>query len=329
MTTTNIQYEKLTTNGGILPVPNRSIVEFTGRDRTRFLHNLCTNDVAGLKPGQGCEAFALNARGKTVGHFFLFVEADRIVLDSAPNQSDILIDHFEHYLVTDDVSLADRTAEFCQLLVVGPNAKARVATLTGAQVPDNECDHVSVRLGGPTVRIRSLSWCSPGDVSILSDRNERDAVLQALTSDGLEVFDEKWFDTRRVENRFPLFGIDITADNLPQEVDRNDQAISFVKGCYLGQETVARIDAMGHVNRKLVGLQFDGDELPESGVELVVDEKVVGTVTSSARSPRLGCPLAMAYVCRSASGDGCVVKSEEAGSAKVRGRSAVRSVGDE
>jgi folate-binding protein YgfZ len=100
----------------------------------------------------------------------------------------------------------------------------------------------------------------------------------------------------RVESGVPMYGRDITDENLPQEVNRNAQAISFTKGCYLGQETVARIDALGHVNKLLVGLKISGATVPTAGTELTAQGKVVGHVTSAVFSPRLNAPLALGYV---------------------------------
>jgi folate-binding protein YgfZ len=121
----------------------------------------------------------------------------------------------------------------------------------------------------------------------------------------------------RIEAGVPLFGRDITADNLPQEIGRDQVAISFTKGCYLGQETVARIDALGHVNRQLVGVRFEGNEVPAVGTKLTAEGKEVGQVTSAAWSPKLAAPLAIALVRRghakagtrltSASGDAVIV----------------------
>jgi folate-binding protein YgfZ len=100
----------------------------------------------------------------------------------------------------------------------------------------------------------------------------------------------------RIEHGFPLYGRDLTDKSLPQELARDDSAISFVKGCYLGQETVARIDALGHVNKLLVGVSFWGDQVPPDGMELTADGQMIGSVTSATYSPRLRRPLALAYV---------------------------------
>jgi folate-binding protein YgfZ len=113
----------------------------------------------------------------------------------------------------------------------------------------------------------------------------------------------------RIEQGYPWFGVDISEENLPQEVNRNQQAISFTKGCYLGQETVARIDALGHVNRMLCGVAFSGNEMPDAGLQLNSGDKVAGQVTSAAWSPKLGHPLALAYLRRGSEAPGTTLSS--------------------
>jgi folate-binding protein YgfZ len=123
-------------------------------------------------------------------------------------------------------------------------------------------------------------------------------LKERLLEAGAVNCDAAAFDAVRIEAGWPLFGRDITPENLPQEVDRDAYAISFKKGCYLGQETVARIDAMGHVNRKLRRLKFAGDAAPAPGTALLAGDKHVGEVTSAAISPNFGAPLALGYVRR-------------------------------
>jgi folate-binding protein YgfZ len=123
-------------------------------------------------------------------------------------------------------------------------------------------------------------------------------LMQLLLDAGARLCSAETFDTVRIEAGWPLYGRDITEANLPQEVDRDAQVISFKKGCYLGQETVARIDALGHVNRKLRGLKFAGEVTPDAGTPLTIGDKNVGEVTSAVISPTLGAPLALGYVRR-------------------------------
>ncbi len=152
---------------------------------------------------------------------------------------------------------------------------------------------------------------------LISARGEDvDAVYAALCRAGAVPSAGEAFEAARIERGFPWFGRDITDRNLPQEIGRDRLAISFVKGCYLGQETVARIDALGHVNKTLVGVRFLGPTIPASGTELTVGGQPAGLVTSASYSPRLAAPLALAFVRRGSNAPGARLHSA-AGEAEV------------
>jgi len=169
--------------------------------------------------------------------------------------------------------------------------------------------------------VRHIPWTGHDCFVLACNTSDKSAVvsilLESLDSNrcviacGLDAV-----ETCRIESGMPKYAVDITDANLPQEINRNEQAISFTKGCYLGQETVARIDALGHVNRLLVGVKMESSTVPESGVELTVGEKVVGKVTSSTYSPALKLPLALAFVRREHATDGTKL-TLEAGTAEV------------
>jgi folate-binding protein YgfZ len=135
------------------------------------------------------------------------------------------------------------------------------------------------------------------------------ACLSELRDRGYLPVDSQAFTTARIEAGVPLLSVDFDEHNFPQEVDRNREAISFTKGCYLGQETVARIDALGHVNQKIVGVRFAGTEVPAVGTELFKDGANVGKVSSAAFSPRFQAPLALAMVRREANSAGTRLES--------------------
>jgi folate-binding protein YgfZ len=145
---------------------------------------------------------------------------------------------------------------------------------------------------------RSNSSLYEVDPSKVSD------IVRGLVAEGFVVAGPKAFEAARIEAGMPVYGIDFNEENLPQEVGRDDRAISFTKGCYLGQETVARIDALGHVNQRLVGVRFFGSDLPAGGMELTREGRIVGAVTSAAFSPKLDAPIALAMVRREANSPG-------------------------
>ncbi len=177
-----------------------------------------------------------------------------------------------------------------------------------AEIPSEPHTIAPAAIAGQQVWIRRTSMAGPVGFLIDGPREAKAAIGAALVAAGARGIDHAAWDARRIEWGWPLQGLDITEKNLPQEVDRDRLAISFVKGCYLGQETVARIDALGHVNRTLAGVCFlaaqPGAPLPAPGLELTRDGKPAGHVTSSCYSPTLAAPLALAYLRRECNAPG-------------------------
>jgi folate-binding protein YgfZ len=157
-----------------------------------------------------------------------------------------------------------------------------------------------------------VEFAGPAAYFVQAAASDADAICGEFLKPGAIRCGPAAVDTARLECGTPLFGIDVTDDNLPQEVNRDALAISFTKGCYLGQETVARIDAVGHVNRLLVGLRFSGSAIPAAGAPLLATGQPIGHVTSAAWSPRLNAPLALAYVRRNSAKPGTQLSSDSA-----------------
>lgn len=292
------QYEALSAGVGLVELGKRTQIEVAGADRASFLHNLCTNEIRKLATGSGCEAFLTTVQGKTLAHVLVFAGPEAIVLDTVPGEAEKILAHLDHYLVCEQVTLVDRTVEWSELLLAGPQSEALLEKLTTVRLPLKRLAHVPADLGGATVWLRRADLM--GHVGFLIGVRDEDLakVTAALQMAGAVVCPMQVFEAARIERGFPLFGKDISDKNLPQEVARDALAISFVKGCYLGQETVARIDALGHVNKTLVGLKFAGSEIPSTGMELLAEGSAVGHVTSATFSPKLDRPLALGYVRR-------------------------------
>ena len=292
------EYEALVSGVGLIDVGDRTQIELTGGDRATFLHNLLTNDVKVLVPGGGCEAFVTNVQGKILGHVHVFVGSESIVLETVPDQAVVLLTHLEKYLIREDVQIHDRTAEWGELLLAGPKATATWASRTGEAPPEELFSHKSASIDDRVLHIRRVDLLGPECFLIQAAVEDADVVAEALVDAGSFVCGSVALNTVRIECGTPFYGRDITDKNLPQEVNRDRRAISFTKGCYLGQETVARLDALGHVNRLLVGVAFEGKSVPEPGTSLTLQGSEVGRVTSSCFSPKLARPLALAYVRR-------------------------------
>lgn len=290
------QYSALTQGCGVVAFDDRTQIEVAGRDRVTFVHNLCTNDIKRLQPGQGCEAFLTTVQGHTLAHILVFATPQSLILETAAGCGPALLQHLDHYLISEDVQLLDRTAEWCEWLLAGAAAPQVLQTWNVTLPWQHACEHGHVRLDGLPVSVRCVPWFQGPSFQLVARREHAADLTCRLQQAGVVACTADAFHSVRIEAGFPWFPWDITERNLPQEIARDAQTISYNKGCYLGQETVARLDAVGHVNRRLAGLRCDGVQLPPAGTPLTLNDVPLGHVTSAAYSPRLAAPLALALL---------------------------------
>jgi folate-binding protein YgfZ len=274
------------------------LIEVTGADRASFLHSFTTNDVKKLPAGRGCEAFVTSPQGKTLGHVLILNRGPSLLLCGAPGQATTLISHFTRYIISEDLTLRDLCNAWTALLVAGPQAAAVLRAATGSNPPADSLALADISISQSSAILFRTEYAGAASSMLLLEAGAATSAIAACESEGAIRCGDGAVEMARVEAGVPLFGRDITDDNLPQEIGRDKQAISFQKGCYLGQETVARIDALGHVNRQLVGLKFDSATVPPAGLTLAADGKEVGHVTSAVWSPKLAAPLAIGLVRR-------------------------------
>lgn len=291
-------YEALSQSAGVCDIGPRTQVQIAGRDRAAFLHGMCTNDIKRLSPGTGCEAFLTNVQGKIAGHVSVFCGDEDLLLDSVAGCGESIIAGLDRYLVREKVVLTDRSGDFCQVLAAGPDAEDCVRKSLGVVPAAPMFSHAELQFEAQTIFLRRVPLLEPCSLLLACPEAVRANLLQRLEASGAHRSSPAAVEIRRVESGTPVYGQDITDANLPQEVDRNQSAISFTKGCYLGQETVARLDALGHVNWTLKGIVFSGPQVPERGTELQADGKTVARVTSAIWSFRCNSPLALAYLRR-------------------------------
>jgi folate-binding protein YgfZ len=295
------EFDAIMNSVGLVDRSDRVRLLVTGPDRAKFLHNLTTNDVRHLAVGRGCETFVTSTQGKTIGYLILLADEDRLIARSDPGGALLVLPHFRQYGVFDEVSIDDLTSSTFELHVLGPLA-TELARRADSRLPDEtEYAHVATELGGHPIRlVRESPALLPG-LTLIGERPAARAVKESLLEHGRDLglveVDAESFEVLRIAAGTPVFGKDITAKNLPQELGRDDRAINFVKGCYLGQETVARIDALGHVNQVLKGLQLEAQSpCPEPGTPLEQEGKRVGVVTSAAFSPVAGAAVALGLI---------------------------------
>src|SRR5262245_21070703 len=280
-------------------------LEVSGKDAPAFLHNLCTNDINGLSVGGGCEAYFCDHRARVVAHALIYhvMSARRHAfwLDTTPGFNDKLLQHLDKHLISEAVELADQTDPFAQMHLAGPRAKAVLESALGEPIPDlDEFMHMERTFGSTaTCHLRRHDPLGVPGYDFVC-RNERAAgVWRMLRAAGAVPAGEAAFETLRIEAGTPVYGVDIGEDRFVMEVARAARAVSYSKGCYLGQEPVVMArDRAGFVNRAFLGVKvLEGGPLP-AGTKLFRDAAEVGLVTSSVQSPRLNAPLALAYIRR-------------------------------
>lgn len=300
-------YQALTQAAGFAPLRDWTTIEIRGADRQTLLQNLCTNDLRALSAGQGCEAFLADVKGKIVAHVLVLIEAERILFLTVPNQAVTIIAHLEKYIIREDVQLVDLSGSTAWL-IISPLAAVQhfqeaCHELSGQGT--SPWQHVGVKLEQIAAQCGKCDWLWCDTFLLRCDARDFELVSQMLTDAGARKCCETVgagtadaITALRIESGFPLYGVDFDSSNLPQEIDRNEQAISFQKGCYLGQETIARIDALGHVNQKLVPVKLNEQSEALPSPELSSEGKIVGRVTSCSWSPYYGAIAGLALVRR-------------------------------
>jgi folate-binding protein YgfZ len=297
------EYRLSCEHAGLFDQSHRGKIELTGPDAVSFLHNLCTNDIQGLPVGHGCEGFLTTAKAKVVAYARVFClpgqeNQKALWLDVDPGQSAAVVLHLNKYLISEQVEITDRTKDFGQLHLAGLEAKSVLTQLMGKELALEDLQILLDTAAGPSAwQIRRDDRLSVPGYDILSPAQGADRVWQALIDAGARPAGQEAFEILRLEAGTPVYGIDIDETVMAPEVGRTEQAISYTKGCYLGQETIVRTRDLGHVNRSLMGLKISGDRAVPGGSKLFREGKEVGRVTSSGVSPRLRV-IALAYVQR-------------------------------
>lgn len=266
-----------------IDLSGRGRIVARGRDRARLLHNLTSNEVKKLTPGSGCYAFLLSPQGRIQADLNLFCFAEHFLLDTEAELREKVLLHIRKYIIADQVELEDVTGQTGCIGVEGPGSAAAMARL-GAPVPDAGWAHAE--WGGYTVAAAAASGQAGfrifgADAPLIA----RLGLVEATAEDVRAM---------RIENGRPRYGEDIRETSLVQETEQM-HAVSFTKGCYLGQEIVERVRAQGHVNKKLRRVELDLTEAPAAGTKMMVDG-AEAEVTSAVVSPDSGKVVALAYV---------------------------------
>ncbi len=308
----------MSTFGLLFDLAGRGSVVLTGKDRAGFLHGLVTNDVKTLAPGQGCAAAFLTAKGKLLAECVVLCEADRLVLDTPPELSATVEALLRTYLVFNDVAITNETDETHIFHLSGDASGNDVEDFLRRVIQPGEArslprePHASVAAqftfkenrpssgaaaGGAIRIVRENRTGVPGfDVRCPSPLSEE--IRRALLSAGAQAATDADLESRRIAAGIPRWGAELTEAVLPDEAGLRERGfVAENKGCYVGQEIVARIKTYGHVNRRLVRLEVAGG-VPKPGERIFFENEECGVVTSATASGAPNAALALAYLKR-------------------------------
>ena len=289
------EWRAASAGAGVFAAGFRGLIAAVGADRIAFLQGMLSNDVKALSPGHGLYAAFLTQQGKVVSDLRVYAQADRLLLDVLIWRRPTLTEGLERYIVADDVELT--TPEDEPLIgLEGPFARAIAGEALGiSELPGTTFDHVGTVFEGAPVSVIAASETDRQGILVCGPARCAAALFDACIEAGAQPLGMQTLNVLRVEAGVPWAGLDMDDSTLLMETGRS-AAISFTKGCYLGQEVVERISARGHVNRQLAGVVVEGDALPAVGARLLADGHEVGYVTSAVRSEALQRPIALAII---------------------------------
>jgi folate-binding protein YgfZ len=310
-----LEYNAVRTGVGLLDLFARSVLRFSGGDRVSFLNGMVSNDVRTLSPGRGLHAAFLDIQGKILADARIFCMEESLLVDIPEPCRKRIIEHLERHLVADEVEIQDVSADHLIVSLRGPSSGKLIKDLASIEtLPRSDLDHIEAPIGKSELHlIRVTHICQQGYDLIVPRAGSLD-VIRWIMEVG-KKFALSWVGTEaqemlRIEAAIPRYGTDMTSDHLLLEVGLND-AVSFTKGCYLGQEVVERIHSRGHVNKRLVLMILETPEPLRSRPEIHHGTATVGKVTSSAFSPRRNTALALGYVQQSIAEPGTQVTITE------------------
>jgi folate-binding protein YgfZ len=300
------EFQALLSGCGLYDLSGRAKIAVTGGDRVRWLNGMVSNNVRDLAAEHGVYAFMLNAQGRIQADLYVFQRGESLVVDTERRQRDKILQLFDHYIIADDVEIADISEKFAAIGLAGPESR-NVLERAGIRVPDlaplelctPKCDcacsclECTLLRGDDSASLSYEIWVAPDQLK---------STWDALVKSGARPTGTVALNLFRISRGIPQFGVDIRERDLPQETGQA-RALNFTKGCYLGQEIVERIRSRGAVHRLFSAFTIEG-ALPEPGAKIVADEKEIGEITSSAILPLPGGdrPVALGYLRREGTG---------------------------
>ena len=314
---TAIEYAAVREKAGVVDRSDRGHLLVTGSDRMRFLHGMLSNTVEGLEPGAGNYATMTTPRGQTLTDVWVYHRAEGFLLETEPGLQGKLMASLHRYLIADDVDINDVTGVHATLGVHGPGSRALIARVLG-EVPVDlaDCHTVFRVLERKDVSITARTYTGEPGYDLRTDRVLAARLWRALTTAGARPVGVRAMEALRIESGIPRYGVDVDERVVPLEAGLC-HAVDFAKGCFIGQETIAKMHNLGKPRRYLVGLRLDTENVPPPETPLRDSERQIGWITSGLRSPALRRVVSLASVRRGFERPGRILSVDGGGRAEV------------
>lgn len=304
-------YLALRESAAVIDLTGRGHIQATGDDRVRLLHAMTSNHVEALTPGDHCYGFFLNAQGRILSDVNVICTESSLLLDTEPEAAETIYQHLEKFIIADDVTLVNLTAQVAVIGLEGPQSRV-VLERMGIDIPEQ--GHWRE---WRTWVVAALSASGERGFRFFVPAAERESVRGWIAGAGAIAAGRVESNTVRLENGIARYGADFTNREIPHETGLLERAISFSKGCYVGQEIVERVRSRGHANRILTHLIVQGENAPAPRTKLFAGEKEAGEITSAAYSPAQGAVFALAMVRTQTIQPGVTYSVEGGGSATL------------
>ncbi|GJM16383.1 MAG: aminomethyltransferase [Thermodesulfobacteriota bacterium] len=316
------EYESVRNNVGIIDLSSRGKLRLSGKDHLKFLQGMLSNDVMKLQEGKGMYATILTVKGRMISDMKVYKQTESVFLDLEPELNHKVSELLTKFRLSYKANIEDVTDTVGLISLQGPNSKKLLEKLLDEKISEmQEYDSFKSDFQGSEITVVLLNRTGEEGFDLYIDNESLRPLWTELINKGEELnikpvgYDA--FNTLRIEAGIPSYNVDMDENNIPIEAGLWT-ALDFEKGCYVGQEVVARIKWRGHVNWHLVAFKCDGDKIPNPGDEIFNDDKKVGRVTSSTYSPKLKQPICLGYVRRELKDSGTMLSIKRSESSDIQ-----------
>lgn len=290
------EYELVRSAAGLIDLPNLGLLRVSGQDRVRYLQNMLSNDIKRLRPGQGCYATLLTNQGRMQSDMYVYAFEEEFLIECPPSGKQRVLENLIRYLVSDIVQMEDYSEKLQAVSLQGPGSRPAAEKCLNQSLDGMEpLEHRSAEHSGDRHIIIRRDRTGCGGYDIWTPRTENAAFRNRCMENGAQPVRHEALNWLRTEAGIPWYGVDMDHRHLPLEFGLHS-AVSLNKGCYRGQEIMARITYRGHLRKKFVGIAVHGERTPAPGTEVTNQGSTIGEVTSAAFSPRLESALALAII---------------------------------